>query len=297
MRQGLPPEHVNIAYALSGVIGTLNGADKAHALLVLFPTLAEAADLELVFREVALKTKASKLDSSDPARMAARGLTGFIQLYGHLADELASTGKTREAEEAREMASRVLDKIEAELAGNSELLPYVCSYGAAAFLKAGQPERANSFHRKLLGLVTPKTGQLQNEAAWLLVTTGNLAHRDAALAIELAKKAVESSPRTASYRNTLGVARYRAGDWKQAVSDLNESVSLSKDGDGFGWFFLAMAHWQLGNKDQADQSYNRAVTWMEKKLPNDEQLRQFRTEARDLIYAEPGRKSEDRGRN
>ena len=47
----------------------------------------------------------------------------------------------------------------------------------------------------------------------------------------------------------------------------------------YSTFFLAMAHWQMGNKEAARQWYVRAVQWMDKCQPKDEELRRFRTEA------------------
>ena len=35
------------------------------------------------------------------------------------------------------------------------------------------------------------------------------------------------------------------------------------------WFFLAMARWQLGEKDKAREWYDRAVQWMDKNQPNE----------------------------
>ena len=44
-----------------------------------------------------------------------------------------------------------------------------------------------------------------------------------------------------------------------------------------------MAHWQLGHKPEARKWYDRAVQWMKKRKPNDEELRHFRTEAAELL--------------
>ena len=56
-------------------------------------------------------------------------------------------------------------------------------------------------------------------------------------------------------------------------------------GDGFDWVFLAMAHWQLGAKEEGRKWYERAVGWMEERddrRGNDE-LRRFRGEAAELL--------------
>jgi hypothetical protein len=50
-----------------------------------------------------------------------------------------------------------------------------------------------------------------------------------------------------------------------------------------------MAHWQLGDRDEARKWYDRAVAWMEKHQPKNEELRRFRTEAEELLRIERGR--------
>ncbi len=64
---------------------------------------------------------------------------------------------------------------------------------------------------------------------------------------------------------------------------LEKSMELGKGGISFDWFFLAMAHWQLGKKDEARQWYDKAVPWMEKNNPKNEELRRFRAEAAALL--------------
>ena len=65
----------------------------------------------------------------------------------------------------------------------------------------------------------------------------------------LARRAVELSPRTGLYRNTLGVAFYRAGAFERAVDVLKKSMKLREGGDALDWFLLAMAHWKLARSD------------------------------------------------
>src|SRR5205823_3087568 len=96
-------------------------------------------------------------------------------------------------------------------------------------------------------------------------------------------KAVELSPRDGAIWNTLGVAQYRAGDWKAAITSLEKSMSLRNGGDSADWFFLAMAHRQLGDQPQARRWYDKAVAGMEKHQPNDDELRRFRAEAAERL--------------
>ena len=107
--------------------------------------------------------------------------------------------------------------------------------------------------------------------------------RDPALAVRLAKKAVDARMHEANYWNTLGVAHYRNGDDKAAISELETAMSLGAGGTSMDWFFLAMANWRLGDRDQAQSWFDRAVQWMDKHKPHDDELRRFRAEAEALL--------------
>jgi tetratricopeptide (TPR) repeat protein len=146
----------------------------------------------------------------------------------------------------------------------------------------GRFVEADAEYRTALRL-QPGDAKVHNEAAWFLASCRDAKVRDPKRAVELARKAVALAPKEGTYWNTLGVAHYRAGDWKPAVAALKKSMKLCKGGDSLDWFFLAMAHWQLGEKDQARQWYDRAVQWMDKNRPKEEQLRRFCAEAAELL--------------
>src|SRR5262249_23528724 len=107
--------------------------------------------------------------------------------------------------------------------------------------------------------------------------------RDTALAIRLAKKAVADQPESSIYRNTLGVAHFRNGDDKAAIAELEKAMSLHEGGDSSDWFFLAMTHRRLGSANEAQKWFDRAVQWMDRNKPHDEELRRFRAEAAALL--------------
>jgi tetratricopeptide (TPR) repeat protein len=102
-------------------------------------------------------------------------------------------------------------------------------------------------------------------------------------AVELASKAVELEPKQGMYRNTLGAAHCRAGEWPAAIEALNKSMELRQGGDAFDWYFLAMAEWQRGNKDEARKWYDKAVEWAEKNAKDNEELKRFSAEASALL--------------
>src|SRR5262249_33057360 len=99
-------------------------------------------------------------------------------------------------------------------------------------------------------------------------------------------------------RNTLGVAQYRRGNWAAAIEALTKSMELyaatpeEERWEAASTYFLAMAHWQLGHRDEARPWYDRAVRWMEKYKPHDEELHRFRAEAKALLGLDQGGVSE-----
>ena len=67
------------------------------------------------------------------------------------------------------------------------------------------------------------------------------------------------------------------------MTALEKSMELGNGGESEDWFFVAMAHWQLGDKPQALTWYDRALVWMEKNQPKNEELIRFRAEAATLM--------------
>jgi len=123
-----------------------------------------------------------------------------------------------------------------------------------------------------------------NNLAWLLATCPDVKCRDPGRAVELAARALNLTPQDGNAFNTLGVARYRAGDWPAAVAALTKSDELLVGKEqSFNAFFLAMAHERLGQRAEARTWHDRAVRWMDENKPKDEELRRFRAEAADLL--------------
>jgi WD40 repeat protein len=154
-----------------------------------------------------------------------------------------------------------------------------------AYARSSQWDKAVGAYAKAVEL-DPKDAATVNDLAWLLATCPDAKFRDPGRSLELAQKIVRLTPWQGNAWNTLGVAHYRAGDWKAAVAALEKSMELRKGGDGADWFVLAMAHWQLSDKKDARTWYDRAVRWMEKNQPKNEELGRFRMEAEELLKIE-----------
>jgi WD40 repeat protein len=107
----------------------------------------------------------------------------------------------------------------------------------------------------------PKNSQAYNGLAWLYATApGSL--RDTSQAVAMAQKAVQLAPQSPMARNTLGVAFYRAGRYREAIETLQPNLEGQFD-RFLPWdlYFLAMSHHQLGEKDKAREYRNWAARW------------------------------------
>jgi serine/threonine protein kinase/tetratricopeptide (TPR) repeat protein len=122
-----------------------------------------------------------------------------------------------------------------------------------------------------------------SSVALFLANVPDPAQRRPLRAIELARKATELSPQFHGAWNTLGVAHYRAGNWKAAVAALEKSASLSIGDDPYDRFFLAMAQWQLGNQEEARRQYDLGVAVVEGRPGEKRALRRVRAEAAALL--------------
>jgi len=160
-------------------------------------------------------------------------------------------------------------------------LPTAWANRGSAYASLGQLDRAVADYTKASDM-DPKNANLHNDLAWRLATHPNPIH-DPGRAVEWAKKAVHLAPKHANYWNTLGVAHYRAGDWKAALAALENLIGLTKGGSSFDWYFLAMCHEKLGDKEKAREWYNRATRWMDKNQATNEELCRFRVEAAQVL--------------
>jgi tetratricopeptide (TPR) repeat protein len=103
--------------------------------------------------------------------------------------------------------------------------------------------------------------------AWNWVTCPEPKCRNARRAIEILEACVKKAPADGDAWNALGVAYYRAGDWKAASRNLEKGMELRRSGNSFDWFFLAMTRWQMGKKDEAAKWSALGLRWMQEHSP------------------------------
>jgi tetratricopeptide (TPR) repeat protein len=170
-----------------------------------------------------------------------------------LSRALADSGRIAEAIEERRIALQIWEILEANH-------PRVVEY---------RDRRANTL----------------NDLAWLLATDPSPSPQDPARAVALAEESLRISPDHDASWNTLGVSRYRAGDWAGAIEALERSAASSPGGVGtaFDHYFLAMAWLQLQRVDQAEEWLERGIAWAARNRAGHPALARFRMEAESLL--------------
>jgi hypothetical protein len=259
--------HRRLAFVLMGLPGRFTDARQEHE-----------QDIS-VFRTLAAEFP------SHPAWMEQ--LAQGHRAWGR---DLWKLGRREESEKSLGEAVQVLEKSSIRfpdaIPSHSALLAETLAALGRMLASTGRAHDAEREFRKALELA-PGNAVIQNDLAWLLATCPEPELCVAAGALASAKRAIELAPNEGGYWNTLGVAHYRAGDWKAALQALNKSNELLKGNElSFNAFFIAMAHWQMGNKDEARTWFDRAVDWMVQHKPNDRELQRFRSEAEALLKIE-----------
>jgi tetratricopeptide (TPR) repeat protein len=213
-------------------------------------------------------------------------------IHNNLARLLQNTGRRREAEESFRRALRVQQTLAGffpAVPDHQRLLALIHGNLGTLLWHADRLEEAKAAFRRSLDIQEKLVTDFPKVPGYLLTLAGMLANcpdsefRQPARAVALATRAVELAPEFAPAWKSLGVASYRASDDATAVTALEKAVQLREGGDSADWFFLAMAQWRLGHKDQARKWHNQAAAWMEKHRPQDEELRRFRAEAERVL--------------
>src|SRR5262249_43360858 len=109
--------------------------------------------------------------------------------------------------------------------------------------------------------------------------------------VEVAVKGLGTWGKAASLR-TLGAALYRAGRHREAILSLSQAISERNGIDEpLEWPFLAMAHHQLGHRDEARRWIDKLRYYHPRSDPDnfwgDLQIRQLQSEAEAVILYDP----------
>jgi serine/threonine protein kinase/WD40 repeat protein len=105
----------------------------------------------------------------------------------------------------------------------------------------------------------PEDARACNNLAWAYLTAPEPL-RDGKAAVLLAEKAVRKEPRNPTYCNTLGLAYYRTGQYRQAVEILRPNLqSQEASALPYDLYILAMSCHRLGETERARDYYTWAV--------------------------------------
>jgi serine/threonine-protein kinase len=150
----------------------------------------------------------------------------------------------------------------------------------------GKVDEAITTYKEAVRL-RPDNGDYHSVLAWALVLFPGRPRHHYEEGLVHARKAVELAPNDGGFTNTLALAEYRVGHWAESIAASERSMALRNGSGPSDWFFLTMALWQKGEKDKARKWFDKAVAWTKEKDPKNSELRQFWTEAAELM-GQPG---------
>jgi tetratricopeptide (TPR) repeat protein len=105
--------------------------------------------------------------------------------------------------------------------------------------------------------------------------------------VRLARHAVEIDPHHWIYWHTLGIALYRAEDYRESIEALTRSLKSKASKDGYSFFWLAMAHLQLGEGKKGREWLNKGIRWVDANPSSDSSLHNYQVMAKWLMGDEP----------
>jgi len=127
----------------------------------------------------------------------------------------------------------------------------------------------------------PDHADANRHFAWFLTTCPLEQFRDAKAAVASAQRAADAQPSVAICWTTLGMAHYRQGNWKAALTALERALEQPAEATAAARFFLAMTHRQLGDLGPARQAFDQAVS--EAAASNTLAMRRIRAEAAGVL--------------
>jgi serine/threonine protein kinase len=236
-----------------------------------------------------------RLHGQFPARPEYK--SKFLWSLGSLNETLLKMGRTQEWEEllVRNLAIRkatFLKEVDADPVRIYDLAWVQYNLGLLRHQRNQIPEAANLFREAFENFdralaEKPDLARFQNGLRWVLLTCPLEQFRDLPRGLKLSKQLLQHDPTSADHWNGMGLAHYRTGNWKEAVEALKKSIDLSGGGDSFNFYTLAMAHWQLDQKEDAREWYQRALAHQDNPFgPDNPDLLNFRAEAEKLMGIE-----------
>jgi serine/threonine protein kinase len=210
-----------------------------------------------------------------------------------LSRTLMASNRSDEALQKLRRAAQYYDGLVAEAPVQTSIVSECirCYWGLSALI--GETQEFQAYYDKFAYHLTKSreqwsgsgnlSAEVLNDVAWFLAMAPVRVRAEPQLALDAVKKAVELEPQNADFDNTLGAARYRAGDWDVAVRTLEKAIELRPGERSENQALLAMAHWQLGHQREAREHYDQFVDLMKKNKSDSASVRHLRVEAANLL--------------
>jgi serine/threonine protein kinase/Tol biopolymer transport system component len=135
---------------------------------------------------------------------------------------------------------------------------------AKLYVRLQEGKKAIADLNKYAGIVknpSKAAGAYADVAVPLVPEIQEMANPD--ISMELFRKAHEMQPENWLYLSGLARAYYRAGQWKEAIAAIAKSAKMPDGNNGLNFLCLSMAHWQLGEKEQATHWHHKAIEWIQ----------------------------------
>jgi tetratricopeptide (TPR) repeat protein len=202
---------------------------------------------------------------------------GYRQLLGAAYTQhayfLESTHRLDESEQAWRKAIRIFENLKSDYPKERRyLLPLLTArveLGIVLWATDQKPEARAQFTEFLaLGRqIAPDQFRERFWLAWFLADCVDPQFRDPQSAANIAAALVREAPPVGEFWVTLGIARYRLGQYREAINAFNEATKRDMHyyyaDRGYARLFLAMAHQALGERDAALEQYHKAIQQME----------------------------------
>jgi serine/threonine protein kinase len=190
-------------------------------------------------------------------------------LFGRLSDTLMTVGRWEDAEQAARRRLAICttwhERFPTEKYYRNQVTWSFYDLGHVLFGAGKHQEAKDAYQRgitMLAALATdfPRSPLFQNNMAWMLSTCPVEQLRDPSRAVEYARQALQLSPENADFWTTQARAQYAAGNFEAAI--MSTEKAQQHFGDSFlsdAQLVLAMAHYQLGDRERGREIYQQAV--------------------------------------
>jgi len=207
---------------------------------------------------------------SYPHHVKVRELCGMR--YRELSNPLLAIGRLEDAEKALRQslgyANEIADRFPDDRCYDLELGTVYYRLGTLLHSERKFDDSKAAFEEALKRFETyveafPSRTGSSRRLVILLATCPDAGFRDPGRAVRLARRSAEQASENGRWWHLLGVAEYEAGQFQDAIASLRQGMQRRAGGDSFDRLFLAMAHWQVGEKQEARRWYQQALEYID----------------------------------